>query len=128
MTGSIKMERDKQLETIYENMAAQITKHNIPNYEYVGEFIKTLRRLPLGTFVAFPAEIIRTGYNTIQRGLRELQVEGFKQTGMRRLAGVATTAAVVPAGLVEFGKSLANVTDDDMRALRTSVPSWAEKG
>ncbi len=128
MTGGIKMEGDKLLETFYENMAAQITKHNIPNYEYVGEFIKTLRRLPLGTLVAFPAEIIRTGYNTIQRGLRELQVEGFKQTGMRRLAGVATTAAVVPAGLVEFGKSLANMTDDDMRALRTFVPSWSENG
>jgi len=128
MGGGIKMEGDKLLETFYENMAAQITKHNIPNYEYTGEFIKTLRRLPLGTFVAFPAEIIRTGYNTIQRGLRELQVEGFKQTGLRRLAGVATTAAVVPAGLVEFGKSLADMTDDDMRALRTFVPSWSENG
>jgi len=128
MGGGVKMEGDKLLETFYENMAAQITKHNIPNYEYVGEFIKTLRRLPLGTFVAFPAEIIRTGYNTIQRGLRELQVEGFKQTGLRRLAGVATTAAVVPAGLVEFGKSLTNMSDDDMRALRTFVPSWSENG
>ena len=124
----VRLEGDKLLETFYENMAAQITKHNIPNYEYVGEFIKGLRRLPLGTFVAFPAEIIRTGFNTIQRGLRELQVEGFKQTGMRRLAGVATTAAVVPAGLVEFGKSLADMTDDDMRALRTFVPSWSENG
>ena len=124
----VRLEGDKLLETFYENMAAQITKHNIPNYEYVGEFIKGLRRLPLGTFVAFPAEIIRTGYNTIQRGLRELQVEGFKQTGMRRLAGVASTAAVVPAGLVEFGKSLADMTDDDMRALRTFVPSWSENG
>ena len=124
----VRLEGDKLLETFYENMAAQITKHNIPNYEYVGEFIKTLRRLPLGTFVAFPAEIIRTGFNTIQRGLRELQVEGFKQTGLRRLTGVATTAAVVPAGLVEFGKSLAGMTNDDMRALRTFVPSWSVNG
>ena len=124
----VRLEGDKLLETFYENMAAQITKHNIPNYEYVGEFIKTLRRLPLGTFVAFPAEIIRTGFNTIQRGLRELQVEGFKQTGLRRLTGVATTAAVVPAGLVEFGKALAGMTNDDMRALRTFVPSWSVNG
>jgi len=124
----VRLEGDKLLETFYENMAAQITKHNIPNYEYVGEFIKTLRRLPLGTFVAFPAEIIRTGFNTIQRGLRELQVEGFKQTGLRRLTGVATTAAVVPAGLVEFGKALAGMTNDDMRALRTFVPSWSTNG
>ena len=39
----VRLEGDKLVETFYENMAAQITKHNIPNYEYVGEFIKTLR-------------------------------------------------------------------------------------
>ena len=59
------------VDTFVDNMAAEITKNQIPNYEYVGQFIKNLRRLPLGTFVAFPAEIIRTGFNTIQRGARE---------------------------------------------------------
>ena len=116
------------LETFQENMAAHITKNNIPNYEYVGEFIKTLRRLPLGTFIAFPAEILRTGYNTIQRGLREIQVPAFRQTGMKRLAGVATTAAIVPAGLVTMGKGLANMNDDDKKALRKFVPSWSQNG
>ena len=128
MGGGKRLTGPELLETFQENMAAHITKNNIPNYEYVGEFIKTLRRLPLGTFIAFPAEILRTGYNTIQRGLREIQIPAFRQTGMKRLAGVATTAAIVPAGLVTMGKGLANMNDDDMKALRQFVPSWSQNG
>ena len=117
---------NKLKETFIENMAASITKNNIPNYEYVGEFIKKLRRLPLGTFVAFPAEIIRTGFNTIQRAAREIGTEGFRQTGLRRLAGVISTASIVPAGLVKFGQTLSGVSDDELQALRSFVPSWSE--
>ncbi len=116
------------VETLTENMAAEITKNNVPNYEYVGQFIKNLRRLPLGTFVAFPAEIIRTGINTIQRGAREALTPGFRGTGLRRLAGTLTTATVVPAGLVELGNQLYDATKEEIQALRRIVPSWSENG
>ena len=115
-------------DTFVDNMAAEITKNQIPNYEYVGQFIKNLRRLPLGTFVAFPAEIIRTGFNTIQRGAREATTAGFTGTGLRRLAGTLTTATVVPAGLIELGNQLYDATEDEMTALRRIVPSWSENG
>jgi len=115
-------------DTFVDNMAAEITKNQIPNYEYVGQFIKNLRRLPLGTFVAFPAEIIRTGFNTIQRGAREATTTGFRGTGLRRLAGTLTTATVVPAGLIELGNQLYDATEDEMAALRRIVPSWSENG
>lgn len=115
-------------DTFVDNMAAEITKNQIPNYEYVGQFIKNLRRLPLGTFVAFPAEIIRTGFNTIQRGAREATTTGFRGTGLRRLAGTLTTATVVPAGLIELGNQLYDATEDEMTALRRIVPSWSENG
>ena len=120
---------DRELfETFSENMAANITKNNIPNYEYVGSFIKKLRNYPLGTFVSFPAEIIRTGINTLQRGAREALTPGFRATGLRRLAGTVTTGAVFPVGLVELGKSLYDVSEDEIRALRRIVPSWSENG
>jgi hypothetical protein len=90
--------------------------------------LKNLRRLPLGTFVAFPAEIIRTGFNTIQRGAREATTQGFRGTGLRRLAGTLTTATVVPAGLIELGNQLYEATEDEMNALRRIVPSWSENG
>ena len=50
-------------EAFIDEEAANIVKNNIPNYAYVSEFVKGLRKLPVGNFVSFPAEIMRTGTN-----------------------------------------------------------------
>ena len=52
--------------------AADIVRNNIPNYDYVSDFVKGLRKLPIGNFVSFPAEIARTGTNIVRRALREI--------------------------------------------------------
>ena len=36
---------------------------------------KATRKLPLGNFVSFPAEIARTGTNIVRRALREINEE-----------------------------------------------------
>jgi hypothetical protein len=114
------------VEALIKNISADVTKNNIPNYAYVGDNIKALRKLPLGTFVAFPAEILRTGFNTIQRAAREIAQEETRGIGMRRMAGVLGTGAALPVGAVELGKQLSQFTDEDMEALRRFVPSWSE--
>ena len=58
-----------------EKEAADIVKNNIPNYDYVSDFVKSLRALPIGNFVSFPAEIARTGTNIVRRALREINEE-----------------------------------------------------
>ena len=52
--------------------AADIVKNNIPNYDFVSDFVKWTRKLPLGNFVSFPAEIARTGTNIVERALRDI--------------------------------------------------------
>ena len=59
----------------------------MPNYSYVSDFIKGLRRSPLGNFVSFPAEIIRTSHNIVQQGLKELRDPALRSIGARRLIG-----------------------------------------
>ena len=39
----------------FKREAADIVKNNIPNYDYVSDFVKSLRKLPIGNFVSFPS-------------------------------------------------------------------------
>jgi hypothetical protein len=117
---------EEPVDSLIKNLSADVTKNNIPNYAYVGDNIKKLRKLPLGTFVAFPAEIIRTGFNTIQRAAREMSIAETRAIGSRRMAGVIGTGAALPVGAVELGKQLSGFTEDEMQALRRFVPSWSE--
>ena len=55
--------------------AANIVKNTVPNYAYVGDVVKTARLLPIGNFMSFPAEIIRTTTNIAERGLKEMSHE-----------------------------------------------------
>ena len=57
---------------LLEEQAADIVRNNIPNYAYVSGFVKGLRKAPIGNFVSFPAEILRTSTNIVQRGLDEI--------------------------------------------------------
>ena len=119
-----------------EEEAADIIRNNIPNYDYVGDFIKGLRKLPFGNFVSFPAEILRTSTNIVRRGLDEIttQVKNDKGElvrplagiGYQRLIGMATTSIAVPAAVVESAKLLYDVTEDELNALRRYVPQWSK--
>ena len=119
-----------------EEEAADIIRNNIPNYDYVGDFIKGLRKLPFGNFVSFPAEILRTSTNIIRRGLDEItmQVKNDKGElvkplagiGYQRLIGMATTSIAVPTAVVESAKLLYDVTEDELQALRRYVPQWSK--
>ena len=53
--------------------AANIVKNTVPNYAYVGSAVKTARILPIGNFMSFPAEMIRTTTNIAEQGLKELR-------------------------------------------------------
>ena len=116
--------------------AADIVKNNVPNYDYVGEFVKGLRKWPIGNFVSFPAEILRTGTNIVRRGLKEVNetivradgttVKPFQGIGYTRLFGMGATTVAVPYALTEAFKALYNVTSEEMEALRRYVPDWSK--
>ena len=76
-------------EPVYKSLneyAADIVKNTVPNYDRVPEFVQSIRRLPIGNFVAFPAEIIRTSVNTVSRGIDEVQRgRGIIEDAQRKL-------------------------------------------
>ena len=105
----------------FKREAADIVKNNIPNYDFVPEFIKGLRKLPFGNFVSFPAEIARTGTNIVERALRDIKytvkigdkiVKPFEAVGYTRLFGFGVTVAAVPYATTEMFKVLYDLTDE----------------
>jgi len=121
--GLIKeMPTEKQL----KSMTADIVRNTVPNYEYVPEFIRSLRKLPVGNFVSFPAEILRTSTGIVQQAVKEINDPITRAIGMKRLAGFAATTAVVPPTMVEMFKTIYDYTDDELEALKRFLPDWSK--
>ena len=70
-----------------KQMASEITVNTMPTYDKVPTAIKMIRRLPIGNFISFPAEIIRTSFNSLKQGLYEIRTPNLKSRGAKRLAG-----------------------------------------
>ena len=52
---------------------ADIVKNTVPNYNYVGDFVRTARLLPVGNFMSFPSEMLRTTTNIGGQALKEMR-------------------------------------------------------
>ena len=115
-----------------KNEAADIVRNNIPNYDYVSDFIKGLRKWPIGNFVSFPAEIMRTSTNIVRRALRDINytlpngATPLKRLGYQRLIGMGLTTAALPAGVTAGAKMVYDVTEDEMEAMRRYVADWSK--
>jgi hypothetical protein len=107
--------------------AASIVRNTVPNYAYVSDFIKGLRRSPLGNFVSFPAEIVRTTFNITEQGLKELADPALRSIGARRLIGLGTTLAIIPPTLVEAFRGMYGITRDELAAMRRFLPEWSRE-
>jgi hypothetical protein len=106
-----------------EKEAADRIRNTYPTYSLVGRGINWLRRFPLvGTFVSFPAEIIRTQGN-ILRYIHKDWKEGRKNLAIRRAAGQVFAAGMI-YGLAAISKSMVGLDDDEEEAVRLMAAPW----
>ena len=133
-----KVPKVRMTDELIDEEAASIIRNNIPNYAYVGDFIKGLRGLPFGNFVSFPAEMLRTSVNIVERGLDEVfyqtknskgeLINPLRTIGLQRLSGMAFTSVAVPAGVVAGFSALYDVTQEERTAMKNWVASWSKNG
>jgi hypothetical protein len=53
--------------------SAEIVRNTVPNYAYVGDMVRTARLLPVGNFMSFPSEMIRTTVNIAEQAIKEMK-------------------------------------------------------
>ena len=120
LIGSGMSEADAEVE------AADRIRSTYPTYSLVGNFVNALRRFPgAGTFVSFPAEIIRTQYNMIKIAAEDMKTPGRRTMGIKRLVGMSMAAAM-PYAVQALTKEMFDVSDDEEEAIRLMSPYWSE--
>tara|TARA_X000001388_G_scaffold52760_1_gene38517 strand:+ start:816 stop:4604 length:3789 start_codon:yes stop_codon:yes gene_type:complete len=107
--------------------AAKIVRNTVPNYAYVSDFVKGLRRSPLGNFVSFPAEIIRTSFNIVEQGIKEMKNPALRSIGARRLIGYGTAVSIIPPAVTEIFRGIYGFSRDEVAALRRFLPEWSRE-
>jgi|GEM_PF-2467075 len=114
-TGSIKTFEDG-----IEEAAAILLRETYPTYSKVPEVIKALRKLPLGNFVSFTAEILRTGFATSSIAMKHIASDnvGLREMGYRSLAGQAITLGALNQGVQGIGYAMTNVTQTNVDSFK----------
>ena len=124
ITGAI-----KNFDDHIDEISAYLIRNTYPTYSKVPPAIQALRKLPLGAFISFPAEILRTGANIVSIGLKETSSSNaaIRQMGLRRLLGAFMTSYATGTGLVQLAQFVTNTTDAQWDAYkRSSAAPWIE--
>jgi len=106
--------------------AADIVRNTVPNYAYVSDFVRGMRTLPVGNFLSFPTEILRTTTNIAELSIKQMQDPALRSIGIKRLLGMTATLGAVPAGFVAGFQALSNTNDEQLEAMRRYVPEWSK--
>jgi len=111
-----------------DEVAGNLTRNQVPNYNYIGSLGKSLRFTPFGNFIAFPLEMLRTSNNIYTQSIKEITsgIPEIRALGIRRLLSFGTTVAALPVAATEGFKALNNVSDEELTALRRFVPEWSK--
>ena len=82
----------KTYDDAIKEAAAWYIRNTYPTYSKVPDVIKAIRKLPFGNFVSFPAEMMRTSFNIMNIGMKEIGSSNaaLRQVGYRRMIGAYT--------------------------------------
>lgn len=104
--------------------AADVINSIMPTASFVPRVVKMLRTFPFtGTFVTFPAEMIRVTYNTVALARDEMKDPRTFGIGFRRMAGLAAVVGGTQA-LVLALRALFGQDDEYWKSVNDMLPEW----
>ena len=82
---------DESLELL-ELRAATLVKKTIPTYPNISPGFQQARNIPLGNYISFPVEVVRTSINIMKQASKEINSGNrvLKLRGLQRAAGFVT--------------------------------------
>ena len=110
----------KNLEQGIREISAHLVTNTMPTYSRIPPIIENLRHLPLGNFVAYPAQIISTSSNALMIGARELTSNNpyIRQMGARRLIGAATTLGAIGPAVLSGAQYVTGMSSETLDAFQ----------
>ena len=112
-----------------EEIAAHLVRDTYPTYSRVPPAVQAIRKLPIGNFISFPAEMLRTTATTLSTSLKHIASgnPGLQSMGYRSLFGQFTTLYGVNEGVKALGHSMTDVSPEALRAYQEGLgPSFME--
>ena len=107
-------------------MATKNIREFMPNYAYVSDMVQSTRRSPLGNFVSWPAEQIRTNTNIVTRSLEDLKNPILKGLARERLASWAVALGTIGPLAVWGGMQTYGIGKEKLYAIKEFLP-WFSK-
>ena len=105
--------------------ATKIVRDTVPNYGYVGDAIKAMRRTPLGNFMAWPASVIRSGLKTFELAQNEIKDPILHAQGVKRMLSFGTGVAVALPTIQAAVHGAYGITNKMVAAARFFVPDFS---
>jgi hypothetical protein len=114
--------KNKTFEDAVDEFSSWYIKTLMPTYSEVPQAIQILRKLPLGTFISWPAAIIQVSANGMRTALREASSDmpEIRQLGLRKLMGMFTTYGGVGYAVTGLAEQLTGVSEDQINAYKRS--------
>jgi len=111
------------LDEALDQAAAYLIRNSYPTYSKVPPVIQNIRKWPIGNFVSFPAEIIRTVPTNLSMGLKMATHSNpvIRQMGYRRIMGSGLATYGIGKGVAETAYYLTGTTEAQMDAWKRSI-------
>ncbi len=104
------------LDEAIKQASAFYVRSTMPTYSLVPRAVQAIKTTPFGNFVSFPAEMIRTSFNTMRTNLREMSSSDpiLRSMGYRGLMGQFLTMGGLSMATHGIYNTITGVTEDLM--------------